>query len=71
MTGEVDLNGNVLPVGGIKEKLLAAQRNSIKTILLPGKNRNDIHDISRELLSDINIIFVDTIDEVWRNAFLN
>ena len=64
MTGEISLKGQVLPVGGIKEKVLAAHRSGIKTILLPKLNQLDFDDIPDEVKKSVNFIFVDTIDEV-------
>ncbi|MBW6472286.1 MAG: endopeptidase La [Anaerolineaceae bacterium] len=64
MTGEISLKGQVLPVGGIKEKVLAAHRSGIKTILLPKLNQLDFEDIPDEVKESVNFIFVDTIDEV-------
>ena len=68
MTGEVTLNGLVLPVGGIKEKVLAARRGGLQTVLLPRKNENDLEKIPEELRQDMNFILVDTIDDVLRVA---
>lgn len=64
MTGEITLRGKVLPVGGIKEKVLAAKRAGIKTIILPKKNKKDMADIKENYLVGINIIFVENITEV-------
>jgi ATP-dependent Lon protease len=68
MTGEISLKGQVLPVGGIKEKVLAAHRSGIKTILLPKLNELDFEDIPDEVKKSVNFIFVDTVDEVLDNA---
>jgi ATP-dependent Lon protease len=65
MTGEITLSGKVLPVGGIKEKVLAARRNGLQTILLPHQNEKSINeDLSEDLRRDLDIHFVSTIDEV-------
>jgi ATP-dependent Lon protease len=71
MTGEISLKGQVLPVGGIKEKVLAAHRSRIKTILLPKLNELDYEDIPDEVKKSINFIFVDTVDEVLDYALDN
>ena len=64
MTGEITLRGKVLPVGGIKEKVLAARRAGIHTVALPRRNEHDLDDIPAELRNEMEIIFVDTVDEV-------
>lgn len=64
MTGEISLKGQILPVGGIKEKVLAAHRTGIKTILLPKLNLLDFEDLPEEVKLSVNFIFVDTVDEV-------
>jgi ATP-dependent Lon protease len=71
MTGEISLKGQVLPVGGIKEKLLAAHRSGIKTVILPKQNEMDLEDISEEVQSQMNFVFVDTIDDVLEIALLS
>ena len=72
MTGEITLRGNVLPVGGVKEKLLAARRAKIKTVILPAPNRRDLDDLPQEVRDDLNFIFVENVlqvfDEVLREA---
>ncbi|ANQ54346.1 DNA-binding protein [Thermosipho affectus] len=70
MTGEITLRGRVLPVGGIKEKVLAAYRKGIKKIILPYQNRYDIEKIPGEVRKDIKFVFVNTIDEVLREALI-
>ena len=70
MTGEITLRGKVLPVGGIKEKILAARRAGIKEIVLCSRNRKDIEEISQDLLKEIKINYVDTVDEVLKIALL-
>ncbi len=64
MTGEITLRGNVLPVGGIKEKLLAAHRAGIKRVVLPERNRKDIVDVPEEVQKDMEIFYVTKMDEV-------
>src|ERR1700678_1488705 len=68
MTGEITLRGKVLPVGGIKEKVLAARRAGIKTIILPRRNERDLEDIQPEVRKELEMIFVDTVDEVIKHA---
>jgi ATP-dependent Lon protease len=63
MTGEITLRGKILPVGGIKEKVLAAKRAGIERVVLPERNRRDIEEISSELLDGLDLRFVGTIDE--------
>jgi ATP-dependent Lon protease len=64
MTGEVTLTGQVLPIGGLKEKVLAAQRSGIRTVIAPALNEQDIDEIPCYLRSSITVVFVSTIDEV-------
>ena len=70
MTGEITLRGRVLPIGGVKEKLLAAHRAGIKTFILPEKNRKDLVDVPQEVLDTVDIHTVSTIDEVLKLALL-
>lgn len=69
MTGEITLRGRVLPIGGLKEKVLAAVRNGIKIILIPMENEVDLEKISDDVLKQVEIIPVATIDEVFNRAF--
>lgn len=69
MTGEIDLQGTVMPIGGVKEKILAAKRNHIPHVLLPAKNRKDLNGIE-ELVGDIEITFVDHANEVLNRVLL-
>lgn len=71
MTGEITIHGEVLPVGGISEKATAAYENGIKTIIVPKKNKIDVEKLSKEILNKIDFIFVEHIDEVFANAFLD
>ena len=68
MTGEVTLRGAVLPVGGIKEKVLAAHRAGIRTVLLPSKNRKDLPDIPESVRSEMTIEFCESIRDVLQFA---
>ena len=68
MTGEVTLRGNVLPIGGLKEKLLAALRGGIKTVIIPKENAKDLVDIPDNVKNDLEIIPVTTVEEVLRVA---
>jgi ATP-dependent Lon protease len=70
MTGEITLSGHVLPVGGIKEKVLAARRAGVDEILVPSENKKDVlEDIQEELLASVQIRYVDTVEEVLAFAF--
>ena len=69
MTGEVTLRGRVLPVGGIKEKVIAAHRAGMKDIILPKDNQKDLPDIPKEVQNDVNFHFVEHVDEVIALAF--
>ena len=68
MTGEITLRGKVLPIGGVKEKLLAAHRAGVSTIILPRKNEKDLSEIPAEIRKDLQVELVDTMDEVLRIA---
>jgi len=68
MTGEITLRGKVLPIGGVKEKLLAAHRMGLRTVLLPKDNEKDLADIPQEILSSLTVHFVETMDEVLQVA---
>ncbi len=65
MTGEITLRGNVLPVGGVKEKLLAARRAKIKTVILPAPNERDLEDLPQEVRDDLKFIFVENVRQVF------
>jgi ATP-dependent Lon protease len=68
MTGEITLRGKVLPVGGIKEKVLAAHRAGIRTLILPARNERDVEDVPEELRRQVTFLFVDDADGVLRHA---
>ncbi len=68
MTGEITLRGNVLPIGGVKEKLLAARRAHIKTVILPEPNRRDLEDLPQEIAEDLTFIFVENVRQVFQAA---
>jgi ATP-dependent Lon protease len=68
MTGEISLRGKVLPIGGLKEKILAAHRGGIKTIICPKENEKDLKDIPKEVLKELKVILVDHVDQVLINA---
>lgn len=68
MTGEITLRGRVLPIGGLKEKLLAAKKAGIRKVLVPEKNRNDIKDISAEITKNLEIIYVSNMEQVLAEA---
>jgi ATP-dependent Lon protease len=68
MTGEITLRGRVLPIGGLKEKLLAALRGGLKTVLIPKENEKDLAEIPDNVKRGLNIIPVGTVDEVLLNA---
>ncbi|MDO9632940.1 MAG: endopeptidase La [Humidesulfovibrio sp.] len=65
MTGEISLRGRVLPVGGIKEKILAAVAQGMKRVLIPSQNKKDLQDIPEDLRARISIKFVERVDEIW------
>ena len=68
MTGEITLTGQVLPIGGLKEKTLAAQRAGITTVILPSRNEADLEDVPEELRQGMTFVPVDRIEEVWKAA---
>lgn len=70
MTGEVTLRGRVLEIGGVKEKMIAAHRAGIKTIILPKNNKKDLEDIPKTVLNDLRFVFVDHMDQVLKVALV-
>ncbi len=71
MTGEITLRGRVLPIGGLKEKILAAHRGGVKKVIIPKENEKDLKDISDKILKDIEIKMVEHMDEVIREAIIS
>ena len=69
MTGEITLRGRVLPIGGLKEKLLAAKNAGITTVLVPKENKPDVEELEKEITDGLNIIFVSSMEEVIKEAF--
>ena len=70
MTGEITLRGQVLPVGGIKEKVLAAKRSGIKEIIMCALNEKDVEEINPDYIKDIDIVYVNTMQEVLEKALI-
>src|SRR5512136_3296619 len=68
MTGEITLRGKVLPIGGVKEKLLAAHRIGVTTVILPRENEKDLADVPRNVLEGMEVHLVDHVDEVLKIA---
>ena len=70
MTGEITLRGRVLPVGGLKEKLLAAKTAGVKEVLVPARNRRNIKELDEEIVEGMKITYVDHMDQVTEIAFV-
>ena len=70
MTGEITLRGRVLPVGGVREKILAAHRAGVKNVLLPKRNEKDLVEIPKRTLKGLNVVLVNHMDEVLEQALL-
>ena len=70
MTGEITLRGKVLPVGGIKDKILAAHRAGLKTVILPHRNEKDLDDLPDSVRDQMTFILADNVDTVLENALL-
>ena len=71
MTGEVTLRGRVLPIGGLKEKLLAAKNAGIRTVLVPKDNRADVEELSSEITKGIEILYMEHMDQVLKAALID
>jgi ATP-dependent Lon protease len=71
MTGEITLRGRVLPIGGLKEKILAAHRGRVKRVIIPKENEKDLKDIPANILKDIKIVLVEHMDEVLKEAIVS
>jgi len=71
MTGEITLRGQILPIGGLNEKLLAAQRSGIKTVLIPKDNENNLKEIPDKIKEGLKIIPVGTVEEAFKYVFKN
>ncbi len=70
MTGEITLRGNILPVGGIREKVLAAHRAGIKKVLLPYENEKDIDEIPEKVKKQMNFILIKTVDDALKQVMM-
>jgi len=70
MTGEITLRGRVLPIGGLKEKVLAAHHGGIKTVLMPKENEKDVDEIPHQVLKNLMLIKVEHMDEVLKHALV-
>ena len=68
MTGEITLRGRVLPVGGIKEKVLAAHRAGLDTVILPSRNERDLDDLPEEIRKELKFILAERVSDVWNAA---
>jgi ATP-dependent Lon protease len=71
MTGEITLRGNVLPVGGIKEKVLAARRAGVKKVIIPEANKKDLRDIPKNVRKELDVVLVEDIKEILKNVLVN
>jgi ATP-dependent Lon protease len=71
MTGEITLRGQVLPVGGVKDKVLAAHRLGVDTVIIPKKNENDLDDLPGEVRNQLQFVLVDQIDNAFDAALTN
>ena len=71
MTGEVTLRGQALPIGGLREKSLAALRSGIKTIIVPKDNKKAVDELPKEVLENLNIIYMENVDDATKVAILH
>jgi ATP-dependent Lon protease len=69
MTGEITLRGQVLPIGGVKEKVLAARRAGLDTVILPRRNEPDLEEVQEDVKKEMSFVLVDRVDEVLAAAF--
>ena len=70
MTGEISIRGRVLPIGGLKEKLLAAKGAGMKTVIVPEKNRRDVEELSREITGGLELVYAQNMNDVISHAFV-
>lgn len=70
MTGEITLRGRVLPIGGLKEKILAAKVQGIKEVLVPAQNEKDVKELEHEITDEILITYVEHMEDVLKRAFV-
>ena len=71
MTGEITLRGKVLPIGGLREKLLAARIAGIKKVLIPKENEKDMEEITQEIIGDMDILYMEDMKDVIKHAFIS
>ena len=69
MTGEVTLRGNALPIGGLREKSLAALRSGIKEIIVPAKNKNNVEELPKEVKDNLKIVYMNNVDDALKECF--
>jgi ATP-dependent Lon protease len=69
MTGEITLTGQVLPIGGVREKVLAAQRAGLRRVILPRENEHDLDELPAETREELEFVLVDSVEDVLRHAF--
>jgi ATP-dependent Lon protease len=70
MTGEITLRGKILPIGGLKEKILAAHRAGITTVIAPSRNKKDMVDVPKKVQRELNIIFADKMEDVLKTSLI-